>query len=79
MDNNLQCIIMAGGLGKRMSPNKAKVLHHIQGKPMIYYVVNNAFRVNVSRVFIVVGKYRNEIEKELSSLFSKEACAFEVL
>lgn len=72
MDNNLQCIIMAGGLGKRMSSNKAKVLHHIQGKPMIYYVVSNAFCVGVSRVFLVVGKYKKDIEKELSSLFPKE-------
>lgn len=72
MDDNLQCIIMAGGLGKRMSSNKAKVLHHIQGKPMIYYVLNNAFSVGVSRVFLVVGKYKNDIENELSSLFSKE-------
>jgi len=72
MSSPLVSIIMAGGLGKRMSPNKAKVLHEIKGYPMIYYVLQNALFVGCERIFIVVGKYRNMIENAVRPLFSGE-------
>ena len=38
MPYQLVSTILAGGLGKRMSSTKAKVLHEINGKPMIFYL-----------------------------------------
>jgi len=72
MDHKLVSIIMAGGLGKRMSQTKAKVLHEIRGFPMIYYVIQNAILVGSDRIFIVVGKYKNQIKDAVSNLFSDD-------
>ena len=72
MNSRLISIIMAGGLGKRMSSTKAKVLHEINGFPMIYYVIQNALSVQAERMFIVVGKYKKEISDSVSTLFSQE-------
>lgn len=72
MSNLLQCVILAGGLGKRMSSTKAKVLHKIKDKPMLFYVIQNAFSVGASRIFIVVGKYKQDIISEITPLFSTE-------
>ena len=65
MSNTLQAIILAGGLGKRMSKDKAKVLHHIRNRPMIFYVIENALAIGASRIFIVVGKYHQQILNEI--------------
>ena len=62
-------IIMAGGLGKRMSPNKAKVLHEVAGKPMLYHVIQNAHKVGSERILVVVGKYKSEIIASMGKLF----------
>ena len=72
MSNSLQAIILAGGLGKRMSKDKAKVLHHIRNKPMIFYVIENALAVGASRIFIVVGKYQQQILHEIKPLFTPD-------
>lgn len=62
-------IIMAGGLGKRMSPTKAKVLHEVDGKPMLYHVIQNAHNVGCEKILVVVGKYKNEIIATMGKLF----------
>lgn len=70
MDNDIVSIIMAGGLGKRMSSNKAKVLHEIKGFPMIYHVIQNALHVGCTKIFVVVGKYMHDIQCAIQKLFN---------
>ena len=72
MDSSIVSIIMAGGLGKRMSSTKSKVLHEVNGFPMIYHVIQNALAVHCERIFIVVGKYKYDIADAVGKLFSKE-------
>ena len=69
MPYQLVSTILAGGLGKRMSTTKAKVLHEINGKPMIFYVIQNAIDIGSELIFIIVGKYKNDIHQSLLSLF----------
>jgi UDP-N-acetylglucosamine diphosphorylase/glucosamine-1-phosphate N-acetyltransferase len=57
--NSLAFIILAAGLGKRMKSDKAKVLHEVLGKPMVYYVLETATRFTVANVYVVVG-YQSE-------------------
>jgi UDP-N-acetylglucosamine diphosphorylase/glucosamine-1-phosphate N-acetyltransferase len=62
-------IIMAGGLGKRMGSSLPKVLHKISGIPMICHIllklkVLSNF-VNINKILIVVGKYKDIIKKEI--------------
>lgn len=62
-------IIMAGGLGKRMKSSIPKVLHEIVGKPMICHVIDRALEIGSKLIYIVVGKYKKEIEETVSSYF----------
>lgn len=64
MKDNL-VIIMAGGLGKRMNSNVPKVLHNICGKPMLVHVIHQAKLLSPKKILIVVGKYKDLIEKTL--------------
>lgn len=54
-------IILAGGLGKRMGSPIPKVLHSINNKSMLIHILENCIPI-VDRVFIVVGKFRRDIE-----------------
>ena len=62
-------VIMAGGLGKRMKSTLPKVLHKVSGIPMICHlliklkVLQNI--VNINKIIIVVGKYKDIIKAEL--------------
>ena len=55
-------IIMAGGNGKRMNSDLPKVLHHVEGVPMIVRIVREAHRFGSPRILVVVGKGRDAIE-----------------
>lgn len=59
-------LIMAGGLGKRMNSDLPKVLHKINNKPMIVYIIENALKLHPYTILIVVGKYKNLIEKTIN-------------
>jgi UDP-N-acetylglucosamine diphosphorylase/glucosamine-1-phosphate N-acetyltransferase len=70
-------LIMAGGLGKRMESPIPKVLHQINNKPMICYVIETAFKAGCDRVGIIVGKYRPIIEQTIMSWgFDKSQLVF---
>lgn len=64
--------IMAGGLGKRMCSNIPKVLHHVQGKPMLQHVIENSWKLNPLKIILIVGKYRPLIEKTLQGSLTEE-------
>jgi UDP-N-acetylglucosamine diphosphorylase/glucosamine-1-phosphate N-acetyltransferase len=69
--NNL-VLIMAGGLGKRMNSDLPKVLHELNGLPLIVHVVKSALQIDATSViYIVVGKYRDQIEKVINEHFVK--------
>lgn len=65
-NSNLTVIIMAGGLGKRMKSKLPKVLHLVQGIPMVVRIINQALILQPKMILIVVGKYRNIIEETLN-------------
>lgn len=58
-------IILAGGLGKRMNSVIPKVLHIVNGKPMICHVIERALELQSTMILIVVGKYKEMIEKTI--------------
>ena len=69
MNKDLVVVIMAGGLGTRMESNLPKVIHKLGGIPMINHILINLQhlekKINLKQVLIVVGKYRNEIQKAI--------------
>jgi len=56
---------MAGGLGKRMNSDLPKVLHKIHNKPMLVHVIEQSILLNPLKILIVVGKYKDIIEKTI--------------
>ena len=58
-------IILAGGLGKRMNSDVPKVLHHMDGKPMIVHVLEKVVSLGPKKVVIVVGKYKDLIKETI--------------
>jgi UDP-N-acetylglucosamine diphosphorylase/glucosamine-1-phosphate N-acetyltransferase len=55
MRYNVAVVILAAGLGTRMKSDKAKVLHEVQGRPMILYVVDTAREIAGDDVVVVIG------------------------
>ena len=54
-------IILAAGEGKRMKSNIAKVLHEIDGKPMVEYVIEAARSVNPTKIVLIVGNRMDQV------------------
>jgi UDP-N-acetylglucosamine diphosphorylase/glucosamine-1-phosphate N-acetyltransferase len=65
---NICIIILAAGKGKRMNSSKAKVLHHICGKPMILQVIDAAKKVT-SNTIVVVGHQAQEVQKTIEKKY----------
>ena len=58
-------IVLAAGLGTRMNSNGQKVLTHLLGKPMLLYVISKLRKLNLSKIFVVVGHQKEEVNKKL--------------
>ena len=68
MTSKLAAVILAAGLGKRMKSDKAKVLHEINGKPMVMYVIETAKKIAGDNIVLVIGKQAEKV----SEIVSKE-------
>ena len=66
MKGNIGAIILAAGMGTRMKSDKAKVLHEIQGKPMILYVVETARKVVGDNIIVVIGNQAETVRAVVS-------------
>ena len=66
MVKNVAVIILAAGMGTRMKSTKAKVLHEIQGRPMVLYVVEAAREVAGNDVIVVVGNQAQRVREVVS-------------
>ena len=62
-------IILAAGQGTRMKSALPKVLHPLLGRPMVCYPVQAALDAGASRVVVVVGHGREQIEPVLKARF----------
>jgi len=65
-------VIMAGGLGKRMNSDLPKVLHKVGNYPMLVHVIKTSLDMNVNKIIIIVGKFKNLIKEEVSKYFTYE-------
>lgn len=62
-------IILAAGKGKRMNnPSLAKVMALLKGKPLIQYVLDSVQKIDVDKIFLVVGYQKESIVNFVSSL-----------
>ena len=54
--------MLAAGLGTRMKSNLAKVLHKLDGRPLIAHVCRAATELEPNRIFVVVGHQATEVQ-----------------
>ena len=63
MNNKLHIGILAAGKGSRMESNLPKVLHKLDGKSLIDYVLNTALQLNPASITLVVGHQKELVKK----------------
>jgi bifunctional UDP-N-acetylglucosamine pyrophosphorylase/glucosamine-1-phosphate N-acetyltransferase len=61
-----QVVVLAAGVGSRMRSTVPKVLHRIGGRTLLETVLDTASEISPSRIVVVVGAGREEVEKVLS-------------
>ena len=71
-------LIMAAGLGTRMKSNRAKVLHKLDGRPIVSHVCKVALALKPTGVFVIVGHQADEVRAVIEKDFAaaKDQLAF---
>src|SRR5215813_3029375 len=55
-------VIMSAGKGTRLKSKRAKVLHHVGGKPLLAHVIASAKQVvPAENVYVIVGHQADEV------------------
>jgi bifunctional UDP-N-acetylglucosamine pyrophosphorylase / glucosamine-1-phosphate N-acetyltransferase len=71
---NFSVIVLAAGIGKRMKSDIPKVLHKICNKPLIYYVLTAALKLNPENVFVVTGFGKEKVGGYIKENFEDCVC-----
>jgi len=66
--NNISIVILAAGKGSRMKSSKAKVLHSISGKPMLYHIIKSSLEIS-DDITVVIAHQKEIVQEEISSYF----------
>ncbi len=65
---NISIIILAAGKGSRMKSNKAKVLHSISGKPMLYHIIKESKKLS-DDITVVVAHQKEAVIATMGQYF----------
>jgi bifunctional UDP-N-acetylglucosamine pyrophosphorylase / glucosamine-1-phosphate N-acetyltransferase len=65
MNDNLEVIILAAGLGKRMKSSTIKILHRAAGRPIVDYVLDLAGEVSSRPPVMVIGHQRDAVQQAI--------------
>ena len=76
MASDLDILILAAGLGTRMRSNRAKVLHKLDGRPLINHVCETALSLDPRKVFVVVGHQGDDVRAAVMSEFDGDRFEF---
>jgi len=69
---------MAAGLGTRMKSKKAKVLHQLDGRPLVNHVVEAALALDPNSVCVIVGHQAEEVKAAVNAEFADERVCFAI-
>src|SRR5437868_15180302 len=72
----LDVIILAAGLGTRMKSGLAKVLHKLDGRPLIAHVCRTAAKLQPRKIYVVVGHQAEQVETAVEEELGKTGAAF---
>lgn len=66
--NEISIIILAAGKGSRMKSPKAKVLHNISGKPMLYHIIKASKEIS-NDITVVIAHQKEDVQKQMQNYF----------
>ncbi|PYS74031.1 MAG: UDP-N-acetylglucosamine diphosphorylase/glucosamine-1-phosphate N-acetyltransferase [Acidobacteria bacterium] len=72
----LDVIILAAGLGTRMKSGLAKVLHKLDGRPLIAHVCRTAAKLRPRKIYVVVGHQAEQVEAAVEEELGKDGAVF---
>jgi bifunctional UDP-N-acetylglucosamine pyrophosphorylase / glucosamine-1-phosphate N-acetyltransferase len=73
---SLDVLVLAAGLGTRMKSNLAKVLHKLDGRPLIAHVCGTATELKPNRIVVVVGHQADKVQAVLETELGENAAGF---
>jgi UDP-N-acetylglucosamine diphosphorylase/glucosamine-1-phosphate N-acetyltransferase len=76
--DDITAVVLAGGKGVRMESDLPKVLHKINGRPLILHVLDSLKKAGIERIITVVG-YKGEMVSEAISGLSESVIQKEQL
>lgn len=59
----LEVLILAAGLGTRMRSDLAKVLHRLDGRPLVNHVCRTATALAPRKIYVVIGHQGEDVKK----------------
>ncbi|MFV0389140.1 MAG: bifunctional UDP-N-acetylglucosamine diphosphorylase/glucosamine-1-phosphate N-acetyltransferase GlmU [Pyrinomonadaceae bacterium] len=77
-DKPLDVLILAAGLGTRMRSSFAKVLHKLDGKPLISHVCETALALKPRKIYTVIGHQGEEVKRVVTNEIGSDIAGFAV-
>ena len=71
-DKEFYALILAAGKGTRMKSDLAKVLHLIEGKPLLHYVLEAARSAGAEKIVVIIGHQAQKVREQ----FAGSGCVF---
>ncbi len=59
-------LILAAGRGTRMKSDLAKVLHVLEGKPLLHYCLQSARQAGAAKIVVIVGHQADKVRQEFA-------------
>ena len=69
MKDKTSIIILAAGKGSRMKSSKAKVLHNVSGKPMLFHIIKESLKIS-DDITVVIAHQKEEVQKQMEAFFN---------
>lgn len=66
--SNISIVILAAGKGSRMKSDKAKVLHEISGKPMLYHIIKASKELS-NDISVVIAHQKESVREKVEQDF----------
>jgi UDP-N-acetylglucosamine diphosphorylase/glucosamine-1-phosphate N-acetyltransferase len=71
-ENKFCALILAAGKGTRMKSDLAKVLHILNGKPLLHYSLKAAKSAGAEKIVVIIGHQADKVREE----FADSGCIF---
>ena len=73
---SLDVLVLAAGLGTRMRSNLAKVLHELDGRPLINHVCRTATALAPRKIYTVIGHQKEDVKSAVLEELNEEHAEF---